>query len=67
MTDGASLQGGSITADLVTQGSMDKLVITGMVGIYHARLAGFDLGTKIADDRVEMSGQIHLGTENHSG
>jgi AsmA protein len=48
LPDGASLQGGSLTADLLTQGSLDKLVTSGMVGIYQARLSGFDLGTKIA-------------------
>jgi len=48
LPDGASLQGGFLTADLVAQGSMDMLVISGMASIRDVRLVGFDLGTEIA-------------------
>jgi AsmA protein len=45
---GASLQGGTLNADLAVEGPVDKLVASGKVGLVNARLAGFDLGAKIA-------------------
>src|SRR5882757_1415574 len=45
---GSSLQQGSMNASLKTQGPADKLVTTGTVGLYDAKLAGFDLGSKMA-------------------
>jgi len=48
LPDGASLQGGALTADLVAQGSLDTLVISGTAGVRDVRLIGFDLGTRLA-------------------
>jgi AsmA protein len=45
---GSSLQQGSMNASLKTEGPADKLVTTGTVGLYDAKLAGFDLGSKMA-------------------
>jgi len=45
---GSSLQQGSLSANLKTLGPADKLVTTGTVGLYEAKLAGFDLGSKMA-------------------
>jgi len=45
---GSSLQQGSLNANLKTEGPADKLVTTGTVGLYDAKLAGFDLGSKMA-------------------
>ncbi len=45
---GASLQGGTLNADLLAEGPVDRIVTSGMIGIFNARLAGFDLGSKMA-------------------
>ncbi len=45
---GASLQGGSLTANLVTEGPIDKMVTAGTVDISKTRLTGFDLSGKMA-------------------
>jgi AsmA protein len=45
---GSSLQQGSLNANLKTEGPADKLVTTGTVGLYDAKLSGFDLGSKMA-------------------
>ena len=45
---GSSLQQGSLSTNLKTQGPADKLVTTGTIGLYDAKLAGFDLGSKMA-------------------
>jgi len=45
---GASLQGGKLHVDLSVDGPVEKLVTTGNVGLADARLAGFDLGTKLS-------------------
>jgi AsmA protein len=45
---GASLQGGALNANLNVAGPTDKLVTTGNVGLVNAKLAGFDLGSKMA-------------------
>jgi len=45
---GSSLQQGSLSTSLKTVGAADKLVTTGTIGLYDAKLAGFDLGSKMA-------------------
>lgn len=45
---GASLQGGTLSADLNLTGPTSKLVTTGNVGLFNAKLAGFDLGAKMS-------------------
>lgn len=44
---GASLQTGTIDADLAIAGPTNDLVTTGNVGLFSAKLAGFDLGSKM--------------------
>src|SRR5204862_7091038 len=45
---GSSLQGGTISTDLALNGPVDRLVTSGPINIANARLAGFDLGSKMA-------------------
>jgi AsmA protein len=45
---GASLQGGTLNTDLSITGPTSKLVTTGTVGLYSAKLVGFDLGSKMS-------------------
>ncbi len=45
---GASIQGGTMNANLTISGPTNKLVTTGNVGLFSAKLAGFDLGAKMA-------------------
>jgi len=45
---GASLQTGTIDADLAIAGPTKNLVTTGNVGLFSAKLAGFDLGSKMS-------------------
>jgi len=45
---GSSLQQGSLSASLKTEGPADRLVTTGAIGLYDAKLAGFDMGSKLA-------------------
>src|SRR6267142_2153504 len=45
---GASLQGGTLSTDLNMTGPTNRLVTTGTVGLYSAKLTGFDLGSKMA-------------------
>jgi AsmA protein len=45
---GSSLQQGSLTSNLNVEGPANRLVTTGTVGLYDAKLAGFDLGSKMA-------------------
>lgn len=45
---GASLQGGTVNADLDAAGPTSKLVTTGSVGLLNGQLAGFDLGSKLS-------------------
>jgi AsmA protein len=45
---GSSLQGGSASARLAMEGPADKLVTSGTVALDNTRLAGFDLGKKMA-------------------
>ena len=44
---GASLQTGTLNADLLLSGPTNKMVITGNVGLFNGKLAGFDLGSKM--------------------
>ncbi len=48
MPNGASLQGGTLNANLELNGPTNKLVTSGNVGMFNAKLAGFDLGSKLA-------------------
>jgi AsmA protein len=45
---GASLQGGNLSTNLSLSGPTNKLITTGTVGLYNAKLAGFDLGSKMS-------------------
>jgi AsmA protein len=45
---GASLAAGTFNSDLDITGPTNKLVITGSVGLFNAKLAGFDLGSKMS-------------------
>jgi AsmA protein len=45
---GASLQGGTLNTDLTLTGPTNKMVTTGTVGLFNAKLAGFDLGSKMS-------------------
>src|SRR5712664_4005620 len=44
---GASLQGGTLNTDLTITGPTNRLVTTGTVSLYSAKLVGFDLGSKM--------------------
>jgi AsmA protein len=44
---GASLQGGTLSLNLALEGAVDRLVTTGTVQLSNARLAGYDLATKM--------------------
>ena len=48
MPSGASLQSGMLNANLELSGPTSKLVTTGNVGMFNAKLVGFDLGSKLA-------------------
>ena len=48
MPTGASLQGGTMTANLQINGPTNKLVTSGTVGLFNAKLTNFDLGSKLA-------------------
>jgi len=45
---GTSLQAGTVNADLNLAGPTNKLVTSGSVGLFNGKLAGFDLGEKMA-------------------
>ena len=47
LPSGASLQSGSLDLNLAINGSVDKLVIAGPVNLSNAKLAGFDLQSKL--------------------
>ena len=47
LPSGASLQSGSLDLNLAISGSVDKLVITGPVNLSNAKLAGYDLKSKL--------------------
>jgi AsmA protein len=46
---GASLEAGTLNADLNLTGPTNKLLTGGAVGLYSAKLAGFDLGSKMTE------------------
>jgi AsmA protein len=48
MPSGASLEAGTLNANLELSGPTNKLVTSGKVGMFNAKLAGFDLGSKLA-------------------
>jgi AsmA protein len=48
MPKGATLEGGTLNTDLNLAGPTNKLVTTGSVGLFKAKLAGFDLGSKLS-------------------
>jgi AsmA protein len=48
MPSGASLQSGTLNTNLDLSGPTNKLVTSGNVGMFNAKLAGFDLGSKLA-------------------
>jgi AsmA protein len=45
---GATIQGGTLNANLNLTGPTNKVVTTGNVGLFSAKLAGFDLGSKMS-------------------
>lgn len=45
---GSSLKTGTLNANLNCQGPADKLVTTGNVGLFNAKLAGFDMASKLS-------------------
>jgi AsmA protein len=45
---GSSLQGGTLTADLTITGPVNQMVIAGPVKLANTKLAGFDMGSKLA-------------------
>ncbi|MCI0356404.1 MAG: AsmA family protein [Acidobacteria bacterium] len=45
---GSSLQGGVASANLSIDGPLDRLIITGPVNVSNTKLAGFNLGSKMA-------------------
>jgi AsmA protein len=44
---GASLEAGTLNADLDITGPTNKLITAGNVGLFNGKLAGFDLGSKL--------------------
>ena len=48
LPQGASLEAGTLSANLDVAGPTNKLMITGNVGLLSAKLAGFDLGSKMS-------------------
>jgi AsmA protein len=48
MPKGASLQSGTLSTTLNLAGPTNKIVTTGNVGLFSAKLAGFDLGSKLS-------------------
>jgi AsmA protein len=48
LPSGSSLQGGTLSADLTVDGPVDKMAITGPVKLANTKLAGFDMGSKMA-------------------
>jgi AsmA protein len=58
---GASLAAGTLNSDLNITGPTNKLVITGNVGLFNAKLAGFDLGSKMS--AVSALAGINTGSD----
>jgi AsmA protein len=47
LPSGASLQSGTLNADLAINGPVDKLVITGPINLSNGKMSGFGLGSKL--------------------
>ena len=45
---GSSLETGTLSVNLNIQGPVDKLVSTGNIGLFNAKLAGFDMSSRMA-------------------
>jgi len=58
---GASLQAGTLDANLNLSGPTDKLVTTGNVGLFSAKLAGFDMGSKMS--AISALGGVKTGKD----
>jgi AsmA protein len=58
---GASLQSGTLSAKVTAQGPADRLVASGSVGLADTRLAGFNLGGKMAT--IEKFAGIKAGPD----
>lgn len=48
MPNGASLEGGTLNTNLTLAGPTNRLVTSGNVGLFSAKLANFDLGSKMS-------------------
>lgn len=59
---GASLQGGSLNADLSAEGPLDRMVTTGMAEMSGTRLVGFDLAGKLSS----MAALAGIGSSNEA-
>ena len=58
---GASLEAGTLNADLSAAGPLNKLVTTGSTGFFNGKLAGFDLGSKMS--AISSLAWIHTGKD----
>jgi len=47
LPSGSKLQGGALSADLAIAGTTDNMTVTGPIRLSNAKLAGFDLGSKL--------------------
>src|SRR5581483_9807344 len=63
LPSGSSLQGGTLTADLTLVGPADKLVIDGPVKLTDSKLAGFSLGSKLAEVSKFTGGGQSTGSD----
>ncbi len=61
MPKGASLESGTLAADLHIEGPTNRLITTGSMGLYKARLAGFDMGSKFA--AISALAGVHTGSD----
>ena len=48
LPNGSSLEGGTASIDVALQGPLERLVTTGTLSIDNTKLAGFDIGKKMA-------------------
>jgi AsmA protein len=60
---GASLEGGTLAVNMVSEGILDKLVSTGTVELSKSRLAGYDLGVKLSAIATLVGIKPSHGTE----
>jgi AsmA protein len=58
---GATLEGGTLNANLILTGPTKKLVTTGNVGLFAAKLTGFDLGSKMS--AISSLTGVHTGKD----